>query len=47
MAIRRKDAEAGADADAETQMVIDFEAGRSSDEAAQKQLRSLQLLSKR
>ena len=41
MVIRRRDAEADADADAEMQMVIDFEAGGSSEKAAQKQLRSI------
>ena len=33
MLIRRRDAEAGADADAETQMMIDFEAEGSSTDA--------------
>ena len=37
MVIRRRDAEAGADADAETQMKIDFEAGGSSTDAARTQ----------
>ena len=37
MLIRRRDAEAGADADAETQMKIDFEAGGSSTDAARTQ----------
>ena len=33
MVIRRRDAEAGADADAETQMTIDFDAEGSSTDA--------------
>ena len=37
MVIRRMDVEAGADADAETQIKIDFEAEGSSREAAGKQ----------
>ena len=37
MLIRRRDAEAGADADAETQMKINFEAGGSSTDAARTQ----------
>ena len=37
MLIRRRDAEAGADADAETQMMIDFEEEGSSLGAAVKQ----------
>ena len=40
MVIRRRDAEAGADADAETQMMIDFEAEGSSTDAYQKQFGS-------
>ena len=40
MLIRRRDAEAGADADAETQMMIDFEAEGSSTDAYQKQFGS-------
>ena len=41
MVIRRRDAEAGADADAETQMMIDFEAEGSSTDAYQKQFGSI------
>ena len=40
MVIRRRDAEAGADADAETQMMIDFEAEGSSTDAYRKQFGS-------
>ena len=40
MLIRRRDAEAGADADAETQMMIDFDAEGSSTDAYQKQFGS-------
>ena len=40
MVIRRRDAEAGADADAETQIMTDFEAGGSSTDAYQKKFGS-------